>query len=195
METSSQYSQNRGHFIHSTPSCSPSTSPLPTHSNSQVQYLGLLRDPKLLFTTHLTSVTHKPNGIFLQLFPLLARDSTLYIPNKIILFQTIYPLYTHIRCPCLEQHIILQLLLTANFTVQMPPRYWQLPRRTPIPHLHATLNVTPICNFIYHLTTNFFDSCPAHSNPLVRSIGNYSLADLHRQYKKYIHKWPKHLLL
>jgi hypothetical protein len=33
METSSQYSQNRGHFLHSTPPCSPSTSPLPTHCN------------------------------------------------------------------------------------------------------------------------------------------------------------------
>jgi hypothetical protein len=33
---------------------------------------------------------------------------------------------------------------------------------------------------------NIFDRCPAHPNPLVRSIGNYSLADLHHQYKKYI---------
>ena len=33
------------------------------------------------------------------------------------------------------------------------------------------------------------------SYPLIRSIGNYSLADLHRQYKKYIHKRPKHILL
>jgi len=66
---------------------------------------------------------------------------------------------------------------------------------TPIPRLHATLNVTPIREFIYDLTANFYDSCPAHPNPLGRSIGNYSLADLQRQYKKYIHKRPKHLLL
>jgi len=55
------------------------------------------------------------------------------------------------------------------------------PRRTPIPRLHATLHVAPIRYFIYHLTANFFDSCSAHPNPLVRSIGNCSLADLHRQ--------------
>jgi hypothetical protein len=54
--------------------------------------------------------------------------------------------------------------------------------------------VAPIRDFIYHLTDNFFGSCPAHPNPLVRSIGNYTLADLYRQYKKYIHKRPKHLL-
>ena len=51
---------------------------------------------------------------------------------------------------------------------------------------------------LFHVHVNptlFFGSCPAHPNPLVRSIGNYSLADLHRQYKKYIHKRPKHILL
>jgi hypothetical protein len=67
------------------------------------------------------------------------------------------------------------------------------PRRTPIPHLHTTLNVTPIRDFIYHLTANFLDRCPAHPNLLARSIGNYSLVD-HHQYKKYIHKRPKHIL-
>ena len=55
--------------------------------------------------------------------------------------------------------------------------------------------VAPIRDFIYHLTNNFFGSCPAHPNSLAFSIGNYTLADLHRQYKKYIYKWPKHLLL
>jgi hypothetical protein len=33
------------------------------------------------------------------------------------------------------------------------------------------------------------------SIPLISSIGNYSIADLHCQYKKYIHKRPKHILL
>jgi len=37
--------------------------------NTQVRYLGLQLDPKLLFTKHLTSLTHKATAIFLQLFP------------------------------------------------------------------------------------------------------------------------------
>ena len=106
-----------------------------------------------------------------------------------------YSLYTHIRCPRLEQYIILQLSPTANFTVQMSPRYGQLPQAHPHTASSYTLNVTPIRDFIYHLTANFFDRCSAHPNTLVRSIGNYSLADLHHQYKKYIHKRPKHILL
>ena len=47
-----------------------------------------------------------------------------------------------------------------------------------------SMRITPISDFIYHLTDKFFGSCPAHQNPLIRSIGNDSLAELHRQYKK-----------
>jgi hypothetical protein len=64
-----------------------------------------------------------------------------------------------------------------------------------IPYLHAAVNIVPIRDFIYHLTDTFFGSCPAHPNPLISSIGNYTLADLRRQYTKYIHKRPKHILL
>jgi hypothetical protein len=62
-------------------------------------------------------------------------------------------------------------------------------------YLHAALNIVPIRDFIYHLTATFFGSCPAHPNPLISSIGNYTLADPRRQYTKYIHKRPKHILL
>jgi hypothetical protein len=58
------------------------------------------------------------------------------------------------------------------------------PRRIPIPRFHAALNVATIRDFIYHLTDNFFGSYPAHPNPFFRSIENYTLTDLHRQYKK-----------
>jgi hypothetical protein len=52
------------------------------------------------------------------------------------------------------------------------------PTRTPTIRLHDALNITLICDFIYHLTDKFFCCCPAHPNPLVRDIGNYTLADL-----------------
>ena len=69
------------------------------------------------------------------------------------------------------------------------------PRRTPIHLLHSTFSLEPICEFIYRLTEKFFHNCSAHPNPLVRHIGNYTLSDLHAQYRKYIHKRTKHILL
>ena len=94
-----------------------------------------------------------------------------------------YSSYTHTRCPSWSNtsscnHRRLQISQSKCLRV-----IGNFPRRTPISRLHTTLNVTPIRDFIYHLTTNFFDRCPAHPNHLVRSIGNYSLADLHQQYK------------
>jgi len=90
-------------------------------------------------------------------------------------------------------------------------------------HLYKQCIILPIhCSFACHFTHNseflvlthsipnmivsgggkiitkssaFFNRCPTHPNPLISSTGNYSLADLHCQYKKYIHKRPKHILL
>ena len=94
--------------------------------------------------------------------------------------------------PLLLDALTLQVLLLV-FQLRCSTLY--ICMCTPIPCLHTTLNITPISDFIYHLTDTFFGSCPAHPNPLIRSIGNYSLADFHRQYKKYIHRRPKHILL
>jgi len=85
--------------------------------NSQIRYLGILLDPKLLFTKHLTSVTHKATGIFLQLFPLLARDSTLSIPNKITLYNRCIRSALTYAAPVWSNTSILQLSSSANFAI------------------------------------------------------------------------------
>ena len=59
-----------------------------------IRYLGLVLDPKLLFTKHLHAVTHKGIEVFLQLFPLLARDSTLSLHNKLTLYKLLIRPYS-----------------------------------------------------------------------------------------------------
>ena len=117
------------------------------------------------------------------------------IPNKIILYKLFIHSVLTYAAPVWSNksssnYRRLQILQSKCLRV-----IGNSPRRTPISRLRATLNIAPIRDFIYHLTDNFFGSCPAQPNSLVRSIGNYTGADLHRQYKKYIHKGPKHLLL
>ena len=125
---------------------------------------------------------------------LIARDSTLSILNKLTLYKIFIRSMLTYTAPVWSntssyKYRRLQILQSKCLRV-----FGNYPRFTPILRLHATLNVTPIRDFIYHLTANFFDRCFAHPNPLLRSIGNYSLSDLHRQCKKYIHKRPKHIL-
>jgi len=54
------------------------------------------------------------------------------------------------------------------------------------------LHAYPLKIFTFHV---FILQQTLLVNPLISSIGNYSLSDLRRQYKKYIHKRPKHILL
>ena len=160
-----------------------------------IRYLGLVLDPKLLFTRHLRSVLHKATGTFLALFPLLARDSSLSITNKLTLFKLLIRSTLTYAAPVwsntsFSNYRSLQIIQSKCLRV-----IGNYPRRTPITHLHTALHLEPIRDVILKLTEKFFFSCPSHPNPLVREIGNYSLADLHKQYSKYIHKRTKHLLL
>jgi hypothetical protein len=190
-----------------------------------IRYLGLVLDSNLLFTRHLHSVIHKATGTLLKLFPLLGRDSPLSTPSKLTLYKLLIrsvltyaaPVWSNTSSSNCRQLQILQskcLPVTGNY-----------PRRTPIAHLHTALtlnlltstivappsnaskwqmgfnlafkglNIEPIRDLIYRQTEKFFFSCPAYSNLLVHETGSYTLADLHRKYRKYIHKRTKHLLL
>ena len=143
----------------------------------------------------INAVTRKATGAFLQLFLLLVRDSTSFLHNKLTIYKLlIRPILTYAApvwsntSPSNYRH--LQLLQSKCLRV-----IGDYPRRTPIPHLHSILSLEPIHEFIYRLTPKFFHNCSTHLNPLVCQIGNYTLLDLHVQYRKYIHKRIKHLLL
>jgi len=163
--------------------------------SNTVKYLGLLLDSKLLFTKHLQTILHKATGTFLKIFPPLAWDSPLTIPNKILLYKLLLRSMITYAAPVWSSKS-----LTNYHHLQVYQSKWvrvigDFPRRTPISNLHAHLQMIPIHRFIYHLTDKFFVSCPAHPNPLIRNTGNYTLEDLHRQYTKYRRKRIKHVLL
>jgi hypothetical protein len=144
-----------------------------------IRYLGLTLDSKLLFTKHLHAVTHKATGVFLQLFPLLSRDSTLSLHNKLTLYKLlIRPILTYATPvwsnTSLSNYRHLQILQSKCLRV-----IGDYPRRTHISYLHSTLLLEPIYKFIYRLTENFFHNCSTNPNPLVCQIGNYTLSDLH----------------
>ena len=126
---------------------------------------------------------------------LLARDSPLTIPNKILLYKLLLCFMITYAAPVwsstsLSNYRHLQVYQSKCLRV-----IGDSPRRTPISNLHAHLQMIPIRQFIYHLTDKFFVSCPAHPNPLIRNTKNYTLEDFHRQYTKYRHKRIKYILL
>jgi hypothetical protein len=125
----------------------------------------------------------------------LAQDSTLTLSNKRTLYKLVIRsilTYAASVWSNTSSHNYRRLQISQSKCLRVIGNY---PRRTAIPYLHAVLNIVPIRDLIYRLTATFFGSCPAHPNPLISSKGNYTLADLRRQYTKYIHKRPKHILL
>jgi len=178
------------------PYCSPKRRPIapplpqfqPTMIpwSRNIRYLGLTLDPKLLFTKHLHTVTHKTIGVLLQLFLLLARDSTLTILNKLTLYKLmIRPLLTYAGpvWSNTSQSNYRHIQILQSKCVRVIGDY---PRRTP-PYTTST-PLSHSSTFILSSTgwrKNFFQQCTTHSNPLISQIGNYSLPDLLAQYRKY----------
>jgi len=118
----------------------------------------------------------------------------LTIPNKILLYKLLLRSVITYAAPVwcstsLTNYRHLQVYQSKCLRV-----IGDFPRRTPISNLHTYLQMIPIRQFTYNLTDKFFVSCPAHSNPLIRNTGNYTLENLHRQYPKYRHKRTKHIL-
>jgi hypothetical protein len=126
----------------------------------------------------------KPPASSFSSFPLLARDSTLSLANKLSLYKMFIRSMLTYAAPVwsnASHSNLRRLQLSPSKCLRVIGNY---PRRTPIPYLHAALIIPPIQEFIYRLTFNFFTRCPTHPNPFVRSIGDYTLPDLHRQYNK-----------
>jgi hypothetical protein len=86
-------------------------------------------------------------------------------------------------------------MFAAGFDPAFPASKW--------PQTTLSTAITGIGLFVYavvEIINIFFIGIGSklklsYRNPFVRSIGNYTLPDLHRQYKKYLHKRPKHILL
>lgn len=156
---------------------------------------GIDLDSKLTFTKHIKSKALAATRLLYNLFPLLAKDSTISQTNKLTLFKLAYrPTLTY-ACPMWSNTCatnIKSLQVAQNKCLRVIGHF---SRATPITTLHQELKILPIDEYILNLTSTFFAKCPTHPNPLIQQIGHYTLDDLTREYKSYKHKRTKHLLL
>jgi hypothetical protein len=123
------------------------------------------------------------------------RDSTLSLANKLSLYKLFIRSLLTYAAPVWSNASRSNLHRLQVFQSKCLRVIGNYPSRTPIPYLHAALSIPPIQDFIYRLTFHFYTRCHTHPKPFVRPIGAYTLPDLLHQYKKYIHKRLKHILL
>ena len=99
-----------------------------------------------------------------KIFPLLARDSTLNIPNKILLYKLLLRSMITYAAPVWSSTSPTNYRHLQVYQSKCLHVIGDLPRRTPISNLHGHLQIIPIHQFIYHITDKFFVSCPMHPN-------------------------------
>jgi len=104
-------------------------------------------------------------GTFLKIFPLLARDSPLTIPNKILLYKLLLRSMITYAAPVWSSTSLTNYRHLQVYQSKCLRVIGDFPRRTPISNLHAQLQIIPIRQFIYHLTEKFFVSCPCTRTP------------------------------
>jgi hypothetical protein len=126
-------------------------------------------DSKLLLKKHLQTVLHKATGTLLKILPLLARDSPLTIPNKILLYKLLLRSTITYAAPVRSSTSLTNYRHLQIYQSKCLRVIGDFPRRTPISNFHAHLQIISIRQFIYHLTDKFFVSCPVHPNPLIRN--------------------------
>jgi hypothetical protein len=120
----------------------PDPQPLQLHNDTipcpnTVKYLGLLLDSKLLFTKHLQTILHKATGTLLKIFPLLARDFPLTIPNKILLYKLLLRSMITYAAPVWSSTSLTNYRHLQVYQSKCLRVIGDIPRRTPISNLHA----------------------------------------------------------
>ena len=134
-------------------------------------------------------------GILVQLFSLLANESTLSVDTKLHIYKaTVLATLTYAAptwCS-ISNSTYRQLEVAQNKCLRVIAN---APRGIPIFHHLSSQGVEPLQTYLRRIAARFYSHCVLHPNPLIGSIGHYNLSDLTKMYKRYKHKRPKHCLL
>ena len=139
--------------------------------STQVNYLGLRLTTTLNYSSQIKRAAHTAIGNLVQLFPLLAKDSTLSVATKLHIFKASVRSALTYAAPVwcsISDSTYQQLEVVQNKCLRVIS---SSPRCTPILRLHSSLGVESIQSYVRRLATRFYSKCHLHPNPLIGSIG------------------------
>lgn len=154
----------------------------------EATYLGVVLDQRLTFASHIQMTRRKAYAAVQMLFPLLSRQSSLSIGNKVLLYKTcIRPVMTYAapawgfssktnwkRLQAVQSKV---LRMAANSP-------WYIRNS----NLHRDLDIPMINEFCNELISGFFDSASSHPNPTIAQASEYLPDD------KFRHRRPRNAL-
>lgn len=148
-----------------------------------VKYLGIYLDSKLLLRTHIENTSKKARIILGSIYPLLHRNSTLTIRNKLRIYKALirpilaygHQIYriaapTHLRQIQRVQNKILRIITNSH---------WFVSNAT----IHRDLNTPTFLEYIDNLFRKNTIKMLTHHNPLISNSANYNPNTV-QKYKK-----------
>jgi hypothetical protein len=160
-----------------------------------VKYLGLHLTSTLNFNLHTKNLAQKALGTLITIFPLLGRKSILEMDIKIQLYKAIIRSTMSYAAPVwcgISDSTYRTLQVVQNKCLRV---ITNSKRGTLIRHLHDRTGIPMMQPYIMNMAASFYKQCMYHTNPLIRSIGNYTKSSLQCKYKNYKHKRSRHRLL
>lgn len=134
---------------------------------SEVKYLGLFLDKKLLFEKHISHSVQRIHKYIKILYPLINRKSKLSIKNKLLIYKTIFQpimLYASPVWDCTADCHIKKLQIIQNKCLKIIlnyPYYYNTSR------LHAHANINLIKTILPRFRNNFVARLDMTDNPLI----------------------------
>lgn len=126
---------------------------------NNVKYLGLVLDPKLNYRDHVSYIVNKCNVLIRTLYPLINRNSTLSIDNKMLIFKLIFQAIIFYAVPVWAKSAkchIKRLQILQNKLLKF---IYNLPRHFSTDRLHQIANVELVAVKIHKLYENFNTRC------------------------------------
>lgn len=138
--------------------------------STNVVYLGLLFDEKLLFRLHVEKILLKCSALVKNLYPLICRRSRLSRVNKLAVYKQIISPAIFYAAPvwesCAKTHRN-KIQIAQNRTLRM---ILNLPFSTRISILHTEANIIKIESKITEIKEKFVNKCNLSEHALIRAL-------------------------
>ncbi|GFU25410.1 RNA-directed DNA polymerase from mobile element jockey, partial [Nephila pilipes] len=139
---------------------------------NEVQYLGVILDNRLRYTSHINNICKKFKNKLLNLQPILKRKSKLSLQNKITIHKVYLQPILSYACAIWGNTInsnIEKIQVQQNRAIRLitgAPTF--IPRKI----LHEETNIESITQIIQKLATHFYSSLEQHDNPTINALSS-----------------------
>ncbi|GFY08640.1 RNA-directed DNA polymerase from mobile element jockey [Trichonephila clavipes] len=156
----------------------------PLHWSQTTKYLGVVFDKNLTWKQHIIYARDKFRIALKQIYPLMNRNSNVYLYHKLLLYTAaLHPILSY-ASPVwgYAANANIKLLETAqNSIVRCIVKACIYMKNS---NIYKATKIPPVKKHIQDLAKNFFDNLPTINNANISNLENYTPMDHHRRSRR-----------